>query len=112
MRHALPAFAACAVLVLAACDPALPDPAEDPEPAAGTEREVSFDSRAGEVPGTLMLPPGAADDAPVPGLVIVSGSGPTDRDGNSPMRPEADTNRNFADLLAEQGVATLRYDKF
>jgi uncharacterized protein len=111
MRHAHLLLALVALTAVTACDPALPDASDEPEPPSGGEREVSFDSEAGPVPGTLRVPDTAEAGAPVPGVVIVSGSGPTDRDGNSPLRPEADTNREFADLLARHGVASLRYDK-
>ncbi|WP_046469113.1 alpha/beta hydrolase [Allosalinactinospora lopnorensis] len=75
----------------------------------GEEREVSFEGGPAPLHGTFTAPEGA--DGPVPGALIISGSGPTDRDGNSPMRPDAGTNRNFAEVLSEAGVASLRYDK-
>jgi pimeloyl-ACP methyl ester carboxylesterase len=43
--------------------------------------------------------------------VILPGSGPTDRDGNSPGGLVASTYRLLAEGLAEQGVATVRIDK-
>ncbi|MBF9051735.1 alpha/beta fold hydrolase [Roseobacter sp. HKCCD9010] len=45
-------------------------------------------------------------------LVIIPGSGPTDRDGNAPtMGLSSDTYRLLADGLAEVGIASLRIDK-
>ena len=45
-------------------------------------------------------------------LVIIPGSGPTDRDGNAPtMGLNSDTYRLLADGLAEVGIASLRIDK-
>ena len=48
----------------------------------------------------------------MPGIVLVAGSGPTDRDGNNPLAPERiDLLKLIAELLAAAGIATLRYDK-
>ena len=57
--------------------------------------------------GTLLTPEGA----PRAVAVIVPGSGPTDRDGNSPLGVSAGSYRLLAEGLAEQGVATVRFDK-
>lgn len=100
--------AATALLLTSACAPQEEDTAPLPG-VAGSEQELSFTVDGTEVFATLMLPEGAS--GPVPGALIVSGSGPTDRDGNGEMRPNADTNLNFARVLAEAGVASLRYDK-
>jgi hypothetical protein len=43
--------------------------------------------------------------------VILPGSGPTDRDGNSPLGVSAGSYRLLAEGLAAQGVATIRIDK-
>ncbi|MFC7330066.1 alpha/beta hydrolase family protein [Marinactinospora rubrisoli] len=101
------------VLATACGPPAAPEPpATAPSASPGTtpvERSVTFDGAGDTVHGTVALPPGTS--GPVPGALIISGSGPTDRDGNSPARPDADTNANFARVLAAAGVASLRYDK-
>jgi pimeloyl-ACP methyl ester carboxylesterase len=57
--------------------------------------------------GTLLTPEGETRA----GAVIIAGSGPTDRDGNSPQIVRGSSYRMLADGLAAQGVATLRYDK-
>ncbi|QEW18248.1 3-oxoadipate enol-lactonase [Marinibacterium anthonyi] len=44
-------------------------------------------------------------------VVIIPGSGPTDRDGNNPMGLATDTYRMIAAGLAAQGIASLRIDK-
>lgn len=98
---------AAALLLTTACTPA--DVPADPPGSVGQQREVEFAAGEEEIHGTFTLP--EADAEAVPGALIISGSGPTDRDGNSDMRPGADTNLNFARLLADSGVATLRYDK-
>jgi hypothetical protein len=57
--------------------------------------------------GTLQRPQN--DDAPV--ALIIPGSGPTDRDGNSPLGIKTDTYKLLAAELAARGVATVRIDK-
>ena len=50
--------------------------------------------------------------APWPAVLIVAGSGPTDRDGNSAGIPGAnDSLKQLALGLAKQGIASVRYDK-
>ena len=46
-----------------------------------------------------------------PVVLIVPGSGPTDRNGNSPLGLKASTYRLLAQGLADQGIATVRIDK-
>ncbi|MEJ7610761.1 MAG: alpha/beta fold hydrolase [Ferruginibacter sp.] len=63
---------------------------------------------AGELKGTLVLPSGKARfDL----LVIQAGSGPTDRNGNSPYGIKAGTYRLLAEALAKKKIATLLTDK-
>lgn len=56
----------------------------------------------------LMLTP-AKQSAPV--VLIVPGSGPTDRDGNSPLGIKASPYKLLAQALAAKDVATVRVDK-
>jgi pimeloyl-ACP methyl ester carboxylesterase len=59
--------------------------------------------------GTFTRP---EEDGVFPGVVLVAGSGPTDRDWNSPLLPGTNGSaRLLADALADAGVASLRYDK-
>lgn len=61
--------------------------------------------------GTLLMPL-FSEIQYVPGIVLVAGSGPTDRDGNNPLAPERiDLLKEIAGLLARNGIASLRYDK-
>jgi pimeloyl-ACP methyl ester carboxylesterase len=61
------------------------------------------------VHGTLLTPEGPG---PFPAVVLVAGSGPTDRDGNSPLLPGTNGSaRLIAHALADHGIASLRYDK-
>jgi alpha-beta hydrolase superfamily lysophospholipase len=59
--------------------------------------------------GTLTLPAGATK--PVPVVLLIAGSGPTDRDGNSASGLKSDAFKMLADSLAQQGIAVARYDK-
>ena len=59
--------------------------------------------------GTLVRPSGPG---PFPAVVMVAGSGPTDRDWNSPLLPGTNGSaRLLAEALARAGIASLRYDK-
>ena len=51
----------------------------------------------------------AGKTAPV--VLIIPGSGPTDRDGNNPMGITAAPYRMLAEALATKGVSTVRIDK-
>ena len=75
--------------------------------AAGDEA-VTLAAPPGILQGTLTLPAGAG---PFPVVMILAGSGPTDRDGNSPAGARTDAYKQLAAALAAKGIATLRYDK-
>lgn len=63
----------------------------------------------GQLVGSLVLPDAGA---PFPVVLLIGGSGPTDRDGNNPQLPvRIDNLKLLAEALAERGIATLRYDK-
>ncbi|MBK9255641.1 MAG: alpha/beta hydrolase [Saprospiraceae bacterium] len=57
--------------------------------------------------GTLNVP---ESETAVPVVLIISGSGPTDRDGNNASMKN-NSLKMWADTLATQGIASLRYDK-
>ena len=46
-----------------------------------------------------------------PVIVIIPGSGPTDRDGNNPLGVTAASYRLLAEALAKRGISTVRIDK-
>lgn len=71
------------------------------------EREVTFDSGAIRLAGTLLLPDGTG---PFPAVLLVVGSGRCDRDENA-GKLKIDSFRQIAAFLAEQGLASLRFDK-
>lgn len=68
---------------------------------------VTLPSEPAPLQGTMLAPEGEVRAV----AVIIAGSGPTDRDGNSPMGVAGATYRLLAESLAEQGIATVRYDK-
>ncbi|MGO4689083.1 alpha/beta hydrolase [Brevundimonas sp. 2YAF1] len=69
---------------------------------------VELASSPAPLHGTLLRPEGQTRTA----AVILPGSGPTDRDGNSPqLGLRAASYQLLAEGLAERGVATLRIDK-
>ena len=84
-----------------------------PAPAragASKSEAVALDTPGGKLHGTLELPARAA--GPYPVVLIISGSGPTDRDGNSAGLPGPNNSLKYlAEGLAAEGIASLRYDK-
>jgi uncharacterized protein len=75
---------------------------------------ITLQTPTGDIAGSLVVRPGTAQH---PVVLIIAGSGPTDRDGNSPV-PVApgktlhtDSYELLAQALAEQGIASVRYDK-
>ncbi|MCU1669913.1 MAG: alpha/beta hydrolase fold protein [Blastococcus sp.] len=78
-----------------------------PLPAGGREVELRFPGLDRDLAGTLTLPAGTG---PFPAAVLVSGSGPVDRNSNAP-RLAIEATRQLAHALARAGIASLRYDK-
>lgn len=73
------------------------------------ESEFALATDWGRLCGSLLLPPG---EGPWPVALLIAGSGPTDRDGNTPLLPmQPDSLKLLAQALAERGIASLRYDK-
>ena len=86
----------------------IPAPAADDTVLALTSYEVVVGATTRwPVGGTLTLPAGAGSRTPVPGVILVHGSGPANRDslvhGNRPFY-------DIAAYLTAHGVAVLRYD--
>jgi uncharacterized protein len=70
---------------------------------------ITLDTPTGTLYGTLERP---QSTSPVPVVLIISGSGPTDRDGNSPMLKGPNNSlKLLAEGLAAHGIASARYDK-
>ncbi|MCP0887360.1 alpha/beta hydrolase [Ligilactobacillus sp. WILCCON 0076] len=72
------------------------------------EKEIKLDVSNGSLSGTLIVP----DNIEKPTIVlIVAGSGPTDRDGNNRLSGETNNLKQLAEQLAAHNVASLRFDK-
>lgn len=69
--------------------------------------DIEAPGPTGPLRGTLLSQ--AAGDVPV--VLIVPGSGPTDRNGNNPYGLQASTYRLLADGLLKNGIASVRIDK-
>lgn len=70
-------------------------------------RDLTFTSGGHQLTGTLTTP---ATPGPHPAAVLVSGSGPIDRDSNM-KRQRLGVMRDIAEHLARAGIASFRYDK-
>ncbi|MFC4455975.1 alpha/beta hydrolase [Deinococcus sonorensis] len=77
-------------------------------PAFATSQEVTLQVPGAELHATLQVPEGTVQP---PVALILAGSGPTDRDGNSPAGVTAASYRKLASVLEAAGIATLRPDK-
>ncbi len=72
-----------------------------------TEKEVAFNSSDGlSIKGTLSIPENSKDI-----VILVAGSGPTDRNGNSPGGTGNNSLKMLAQGLFAKGIGVLRYDK-
>lgn len=76
-------------------------------PVTFSETLLDAPGPKGLLKGTLLTP----HSKPTSVILIVPGSGPTDRDGNNPLGVNASSYRLLAEGLASKGFATLRIDK-
>lgn len=76
-------------------------------PIKYAETQVQASGPTGPLAGTLLAP----ETPSAPLVLIIPGSGPTDRDGNSPLGIRAGSYRLLAEGLAARGVASVRIDK-
>ncbi len=79
-----------------------------PEVTSSDDEDVTITVEGGDLKGSLRIPEG---DGPFPCVLILAGSGPTDRNCNSPMGLKSDAYKMLADSLEQCGIASLRYDK-
>ncbi|MDS3862449.1 alpha/beta fold hydrolase [Thermosynechococcaceae cyanobacterium BACA0444] len=70
--------------------------------------EVQITTSTGTLYGTQIIP---ASNVPEPGVLIIAGSGPTDRNGNNPLAGQNNSLKLLAEGLAGHGIAAIRYDK-
>jgi fermentation-respiration switch protein FrsA (DUF1100 family) len=81
-----------------------------PRLSAQSVEPATLTTPSGVLSGTLQLPAGGG--APYPLVLIIPGSGPTDRNGNTVgLSTGPEMYRLLADSLAAHGIASLRYDK-
>lgn len=87
-----------AVPAAAGCQPVLPRWVDEP---------ITFAAGGVKVYGTFRHPVGQVRE--LPAVLLIAGSGPTDRNGTSPlMAGHADTLLTLAHWLSNDGVASLR----
>jgi pimeloyl-ACP methyl ester carboxylesterase len=73
------------------------------------EKDLTLQTASGALVGTESFPEAAGR---VPVVLIVAGSGPTNRDGNTPLIPgRNDSLKMIAEGLGRAGIASVRYDK-
>lgn len=75
--------------------------------ASAIETFLSAPGPSGPLKGTMLAP----SEGRGPAVLIIPGSGPTDRDGNSPLGIKASSYRELAEGLVARGVTTVRIDK-
>lgn len=68
---------------------------------------VELPGQPAPIHGTLLVPEGETRAT----ALLIAGSGPTDRDGNSPVGVMGGVYKAMAEGLAERGIASVRYDK-
>ena len=89
--------------ILAACS------CNNDNSAKFTSSPISLTTASGTLYGTLVLP---SNQTACPVILIIAGSGPTDRDGNNPLIAGKNNNlKMIAEVLAQNGFASVRYDK-
>jgi len=72
-----------------------------------TGTPLTLETATGNIEGTLLCP---VSSAKVPVVLIIAGSGPTDRNGNNSMMTN-NSLKMLAEGLYVEGIASLRYDK-
>lgn len=82
--------------------------AQDNQSRNYQESDLTLTTPTGSIYGTLTIPNGCQK---CPIVIIIAGSGPTDRNGNSIAGVDANSYKMISEGLAQEGIATLRYDK-
>jgi pimeloyl-ACP methyl ester carboxylesterase len=81
--------------------------AESTEEVPYRVEELSFPNGDIVLAGTLTIPEG---EGPFPAVVLISGSGASDRDESTAPLAQIKPFRDIADYLSRNGIAVLRYD--
>ena len=71
------------------------------------EEEITLKTKTGDIKGSLLVP-SSSEKASV--VLIISGSGPTDRNGNNPIMIN-NSLMMLANELKKNGIASVRFDK-
>lgn len=110
MSRPLAVCLALSMLIVAACGSSKPSAPTPTAVVSWVDQPVTFTADSMTIYGTYRHPVGATGRFPA--ALIIAGSGPTNRDGNSAVEPgPIDTLKTVADWLSADGVASLRYDK-
>ncbi len=80
-----------------------------PPPPGVVEEPFGWNDGSQRLAGTLTRPERATGKTPA--VLIIAGSGPTDRDGNSRLGLTSNVYKKLAWALAQRGIASVRYDK-
>ncbi|HVS93934.1 MAG TPA: alpha/beta fold hydrolase [Mucilaginibacter sp.] len=81
-----------------------------PIDASLVESPIELKTLSGSIHGTLTMPKEVSGKIPV--VLIIAGSGPTDRNGNSDkLDLKTNAYRMLAESLGKNGIASVRYDK-
>src|SRR3954471_10799702 len=106
--------AICLTIVLSACSTRVVGTPSAPAALASSPMTCNSDSLhvstpAGALEGSLLCP---SSPAPWPAVLLIAGSGPTDRNGNTAGLPGPNNSlKLLAEALAQRGIASVRYDK-
>ena len=73
-----------------------------------SEQEISVNSKTATLSGSLVIPESTHK---MPVVLIIAGSGPTDRNCNASAGLKTDAYKLLANDLAQKNIASLRYDK-
>ena len=106
MKHK--STAAALSFMLLGCAPQIQSAAAPPALPRGepTEQPIRLETPTGVIHGTLLLPDAAS---PVPVALLIAGSGPTNRDGNTAGLSGANNSlKLLAEGLAARGIASVR----
>ena len=77
------------------------------QPHGGTP--IQLETPTGTIYGTLLEP--EQTTKPMPVVLILAGSGPTDRNGNNQFTLQTNAYRLLAEALQANGIASVRFDK-
>lgn len=77
--------------------------------AYASESELTIPVKNTSIKGSLISPYNLSSTTPL--VIIISGSGPTDRDGNNPQNIKSSYLKMIAQNLDKNGIASFRYDK-